>query len=244
MAIAEINRRLARPKPVSYPSGDGKPMGETEAHVLAMLECIGTLRNYYHDRADVYVIGNNFIYYEEGNPKKRVSPDCYVVFGVEKRMRDSYFVWQEEGKLPALAIEITSRSTRHEDFQTKRALYEQWGVREYIQFDPKNEYLSPPLQGLRLVNGVYVPISLENDRLYSEVLGLECVAMGPLLRFFDPIRGAFLPTLRESVEQIEAERQRAVAAEEENRRLRAALEAALKRSDPNADRPESEEDAA
>ena len=33
-------------------------------------------------RPDVYVSGNNFVYYEEGDPKKRVSPDCYVVFGV------------------------------------------------------------------------------------------------------------------------------------------------------------------
>lgn len=258
MAIAEINRTLPRPKPVHYPTGDGKPMAETEAHVLAILQCIDTLRLYFRDRNDVYIIGNNFIYYVEGDPYKRVSPDCYVVFGVEKRERPSYKVWEEDGKYPDLILEVTSKETKKKDTDFKRRLYEAWGVKEYVQFDPLGDYMKPLLQGLRLVDGEYVPIPSSDNRLHSEVLGLTFVVVGHQLRLFDPVQNAFLPTLVESVEQTaqaqqqaeleqqraEAERHRAETLEEENRRLRAALEAALKRQNADADSPASEEGAA
>jgi Uma2 family endonuclease len=40
---------------------------------------------YFQDRADVYVSGNIFIYYEEGNPEAVVVPDVFVLFGAAKR---------------------------------------------------------------------------------------------------------------------------------------------------------------
>lgn len=64
--------------------------------------CTGTicsafhpLQWYFRDRDDVYVSGNLFVYYEEGNPKKCVAPDVFVVFGVPKRRRRVYLVWEE-----------------------------------------------------------------------------------------------------------------------------------------------------
>src|SRR5579862_2720477 len=70
-----------KPRRVYYPTRDGKPMAETEKHRKLMTYCIESLENYYMDQADVTVSGNNFLFYEEDNPKARVSPDCYVVFG-------------------------------------------------------------------------------------------------------------------------------------------------------------------
>jgi hypothetical protein len=64
-------------------------MAETEKHRDVMMYCIDALRNFYADRQDVQVSGNNFLYYEQGNIKKVVLPDCYVVFGVQKRQRDT-----------------------------------------------------------------------------------------------------------------------------------------------------------
>jgi Uma2 family endonuclease len=123
-------------------------------------------------RPDVYVSGNNFIYYEEGNPRARVSPDAYVVFGAPMRARDSYFAWQEGGLLPGVVFEITSRSTKNEDIVTKFEWYERvLRVPEYFLFDPTGDYLRPRLQGYRIgPDNRYTRLELTDDRLHSEQL--------------------------------------------------------------------------
>jgi Uma2 family endonuclease len=220
-----------KPKAVYYPTGDGKPLGEDESHVRETLNCIQSLRFWFRDRPDVYVCGNNFVYWNEGFPRDRVSPDTYVVFGVGKRVRPSYKSWDENGKLPDVVFEFTSKSTMRQDIDRKLALYGQvWKSREYFLFDPNREYLKPPLQGFRLAGGRYVPIEGAADRIYSEQLGLELVVIGEYLRFYDPAAGENIPSLAELAVQAESERRRAVeegrkAAEErlraEHERLRA-----------------------
>src|SRR5579862_8545157 len=164
---------------VFYPVSDGKPMAETAKHLHLMFYCISALEYFFVDRPDVEVAGNNFLYWEEGNPKARISPDCYVVFGVEKRLRDSYKVWEEGGHLPSVVFEFTSKKMRYEDMRKKRPLYEQMlKVAEYFQFDPTGDYLKPRLQGLRLRDGVYEAIPLIEGRMVSEQLGLELVTDG------------------------------------------------------------------
>ncbi|HEX7376636.1 MAG TPA: hypothetical protein VF278_05960, partial [Pirellulales bacterium] len=65
-----------------YPTGDGKPVGETPIHRDNLLDGVRTLQLYFADSPLVYVSGNMFVYYEEGNPRKHVSPDVFVAFGV------------------------------------------------------------------------------------------------------------------------------------------------------------------
>ena len=157
---------------------------------------------------------NNFLFWQEGDPRKKVSPDVYVVFGVAQRSRDSYKAWEEGGHLPAVVFEITSGKTHHEDAQTKRALYERTlRVAEYFQYDPRSDYLRPRLQGPRLdENGAYQPILLENGRrLRSEQLNLDLILDGDMLRLYDPIRQEYLPTPQEQAARLEAETARAVA---------------------------------
>ncbi len=95
---------------------------------------------------------------------------------------------------------------------------------EYVLFDPRAEYLEPPLQGYRLVGGDYVPIELVMGRLPSEVLGLHLERDGERLRLFDPATGQHLLTRLERQEaaerRAEEERRRA---EEERRRAEAAI---------------------
>ena len=198
-------------KAVVYPTGDGKPLGEDEIHVRATLNCIQFLEFWFDNRPDVYVIGNNFVYWHEGTPRDRVSPDCYVVFGVENRIRPSYRSWEEDGKLPDVVFEFTSKSTRRQDTDRKFTLYEQeWKAREYFLFDPSREYLTPPLQGYTLVGGHYVPLECKDNRIYSEMLGLELVMNGAYLRFFDPIRARYIPTLAESeAEKVQMQAEKA-----------------------------------
>ena len=61
---------------------------------------------------------------------------------------------------------------------SKRELYRSLGVREYWQYDPTNDYLEPPLQGLELIDGEYRPLAAPR----SAVLGLELRLTGRELR--------------------------------------------------------------
>ena len=218
---------MSRPVPpaaaVDYPSSDGKPLAENDAQREAIHYAIGALRLYFSDRPDVYVSGDLLIYYEEGNPRVSVAPDTFVVFGVEDRMRMNFKVW-EEGRGPDFVLEVASPNTWREDVERKPGVYARLGVKEYILFDPRSEYLSPRLQGYRLAGGEYERMSAVEsiDRtltLRSRVLGLELRAkFGGEMRFHDPATGEDLL----SYEEEHAARQ---AAE-----LRAEREAAARRA--------------
>ena len=137
-------------EPVIYPESDGEPMAESDVHRDEMLACIDMLRWRFRDEPMVYVAGNNFLYYEEGNPKAAVSPDVYVVRGVSNEQRRTYQLWKEQGHAPCFVMELSSRSTWLEDHGNKKAVYAMLGVSEYFMFDPEGEALEPALQGYRL----------------------------------------------------------------------------------------------
>jgi Uma2 family endonuclease len=143
---------IALSPPLDYPESDGRPLAETQVHGQAVLDLIHTLGRRYADVPDVYVWGNMLLYYVEGNPAACVAPDLFLVKGVDKRVRRVYKLW-EEGRVPSLVIEVTSKSTRDEDMNLKKGLYERLGVEEYFLFDPFGEYLRPRLQGYRRENG-------------------------------------------------------------------------------------------
>ena len=190
-----------------YPESDGKPMAETDIHRQLLSDLVFTLENFFQNQPDVYVSGNLLIYYVEGNPKKRIAPDVFVVRGVEKRQRRIYKLW-EEGVAPQVVIELTSRQTWREDLQEKWRLYEQLGVEEYFIFDPEYDYLDDPLVGYRLKDGKYKVMGARDRRLRSKVLGLELVDTGDTLRLFDPNSGRFLPNWQELTEELTRYRER------------------------------------
>jgi Uma2 family endonuclease len=165
---------------------------------------IETLEDHFAANPRVRVYGNLLVFYEEGNKHRHVSPDVFVVKGVERRQRDNSLIW-DEGKGPDLVIELTSKSTSDEDEKDKKTLYQDvLGVSEYILFDPKQEYLVPPLQAYRLVEGECAPIELADGRVLSDVLGLHLGREGERLRLYDPKTGRRLPTSRVRAEPAEA----------------------------------------
>ena len=111
---------------VSYPESDGQPVAETDVHRTLMFELIGMLQAFFRADPQVYISGNLFVYYQEGNPRRVVAPDVFVVQGVRNRQRRIYKLW-EEGVVPAVVFELTSRSTRREDLRSKYDLYERLG---------------------------------------------------------------------------------------------------------------------
>ena len=202
---------------IIYPESDGQPMTESDATRDYLFYSVEALRLYFKSRGSVYVSGNLFIYYEEGNPKAVISPDVFVVFGVNHRKRRSYKTWQENNKLPSFILEITSKSTKKQDQENKPKLYASLGVEEYFQYDPTADYLNPQLQGAQLVNGDYEPIPIQytDDKIpfiHSKVLGLDLqlresfkgIGLVPIpraLRFYDPQTGRILPSQEEVLEE-------------------------------------------
>jgi Uma2 family endonuclease len=167
---------------VEYPESDGQPMAESDIHRREMIDLITGLEDHLRDRPDVYVAGNLFLYYQKGDPRAVVAPDVFVVFGVPKGDRKAFKVW-EEGAAPRFVIEVTSDSTREDDLQRKRDLYERLGVEEYFLHDPLGDYLDPVLQGFRLSAGRYAPIQPGSQGdLTSRTTGLTLRPEGRRLR--------------------------------------------------------------
>jgi Uma2 family endonuclease len=221
--MSSASRRLILPE-IEYPTRDGKPMAETELHWLVTAELIEMLRAWYATEKMVWVGGDQLLYYVEGDPRKSTSPDVMVALGIPKLpLRDIYLVWKE-GKAPDVVIEVSSRKTRREDVLTKFELYRDvLKVREYFLFDPRAEYLKPPLQGYRLRKGDYVAIPEASGRLPSKMLGLHLERDGEWLRLYDPANGQRLLSSTEA-------RQKLQEAEAEVKRLRQELESSRRRT--------------
>ena len=185
-----------------YPDSDGKPMGETECHVIAIFELYGALRRHFQSRQDVHVAADLFLYYEQGNPRACKAPDVMVSKGVQgKHLRRSFRVWEEKA-VPTVVFEVTSAKTRREDAVEKPRAYAQVGIAEYFIFDPLDEYLRPRLQGFRLGPNGYEPLLPDDGgRLRSQELGLLLAPEGALLRLIDARTGVALPTLDERESQ-------------------------------------------
>lgn len=217
------------PETEHLPESDGKPMAETDVHrsqMIGLLECLG---EYYRSDPNVYVTGNILLYYrDEEGERQSISPDVFVVRGIEKKVRRIYNL-DVEKKSPDFVIELTSRHTKVEDLGNKRIIYADLGVREYFIFDPLDGSITPQLRGFRLEGGEYIP--LVGTPLRSEVLGLDLVIEQDQLRFYNPQtneRLRFHAEAEAARREAETARQEAEAAqrkiEEENAHLREELE--------------------
>ena len=194
---------------VEYPCSDGQPMAETETHGACMMYVTSALRWWFEKlgRTNVHVGSNSFLYYERGNPRAVVAPDVYVVVGAPAYLRDTYLLWNEP-KGPDFVLEVTSKSTRRTDERRKREVYASLGVSEYFLYDPRAEYLAPPLQGWRLHDGEYrrlpavTVLSNREVAVASEVLGLELrdERETRMLRLRDPATGEDLLSYREEAD--------------------------------------------
>jgi Uma2 family endonuclease len=217
---------------VVYPDSDGKPMAETGIHVLAILYLIGTLKQFFRARDDVYVTGDMFLYYEEGKPKSRKAPDVMVVKGVPSQPeRRSFKVWVEHA-VPCFILEVTSKETADEDRKGKRLLYQRLGVRDYFLFDPLHEYLERPLMGYRLIGEEYEPLTTDDDGgLVSEELGVRLLPENMQISVFRLDTGERVPTppqayqlLEETERRAKREQRRANKAERRTKELERELE--------------------
>ena len=210
---------LAPSSETFYPCGDGQPVAESFLHLLAIITILQVLLRHLSGQ-EAMVLSDQFLYYVEGNPKKRVAPDVMVILGVPYGPRDNYKIWEEE-QVPSVVFEVTSPSTKKQDLTTKHDLYEQLGIQEYWLFDPKAEWIPEQLRGYQLIDGVYEAIA--PDSPISQVLGLQLVIEEHLLIFYRLDTGRRLAPPEEIWDQLEQEQRRAAQEKERADRLAAKL---------------------
>ena len=225
---------------VDYPYSDGRPMAESYAQLRTMLYVLAELMTRFKNRSDVFVGGDMFVYYEEGNPAAVVAPDVFVVMGAPKREKDprlSYKLW-EEPKGPDFVLEVASRSTWAVDRDEKPEVYARLGVEEYWLYDPTGEHLASRIRGMRLSGGRYrdlppVASRLGVRKLRSAVLGLDVgVDRDGAARLYDPETGkALLGHAEERAAREAAEKrvEREAAARQAESAAREAAEARARR---------------
>lgn len=187
---------------IYYPESDGKPMGETDLHIILITELFNTLKTHFNNAPDVKVIADMMFYYEEGNPQKCISPDVMVIKGIGKHLRRVYKLWDE--KIPDVIFEISSRKTWREDIQKKYTLYQSLGVKEYYIFDPEYKYLAEPLLAHHLKDGKFKPVKVKKGRIFSPSLNLEIVDTGETLRLYNPEAKEFLLNNEELEQKLSA----------------------------------------
>jgi Uma2 family endonuclease len=200
-----------------YPESDGKPMAETDVHRNWMLWIIEMLQFFFRGM-QVYVSGNLLIYYQQGDPKKRVAPDVFVVKECEQKLRRVFKTW-EEGRGPCFALEVTSKKTRRQDLGPKKELYERLGVAEYLLYDPLGEWLKPALRGFRLIEGIYQSWQPdETGGFVSDQLGITFRLDGSDLALFHTATGE---RLKRDIERADEAEARVAWLEQQLARLRA-----------------------
>ena len=201
---------------IFYPEENGEPMAVSDLHRLILIRTLQVLDEHFRKDPGAYISGDILIYYVEGDPRKSVSPDVLVSFGLGKKPRGNYLVWVE-GKVPDFAMEFSSKNTYRNDLGRKKELYAALGIQDYFLCDIEGLYLPSPLMGWTLVDGQYVPISANVDGgLHSSALNLDfhvdSLAADPYtsalnadfptdvagLGIYDPVRGDWLQTPAES----------------------------------------------
>ena len=198
---------------IFYPETDGEPLPDGQHQGPLFRAIVDTLAVYFRGRPDVSVNGNTFIYYEEGNPRRHIAPDCYVAFEVDVAAilaRNIYLLW-EVGKPPDFVLEIGSESTAAVDTGSKRVRYAAIGCGEYWRYDSTGgDFYGEPLVGEYLADGEYRRFELRRDADgtlwgYSPALGLDLCWVDGRLRFYDPAAEVWLRDFFETHDLLESE---------------------------------------
>ena len=239
-----IDEALALDAGVEYPASDGRPVAETPLHYQRLADARHALATRFESRPGVYIGANMLVYDRQGDPTRSLSPDLFVAFGVEDRDRDVYKLWEDAS--PAFVLELTSKSTHAED-ERKKARYSRWGVAEYFLYDPRAEYVKPPLQGFELAGGSYRAMAtgvLPNGKagFASRTLGLGLWLDGYVLRFYDPETGLNLLTTMEAEtdrRKAHADRDKAEAKSRKAEADREEAEAKSRKAEADRDKAEA-----
>jgi len=195
-----------------------EPEMESSLHYMQLLLLVTTLEWIWRDRDDFFIGANLSIYFSRQQLKHRDfrGPDFFLVKDTTREPRNSWVVWEEDGRYPDLIIELLSDSTAKVDRTTKLDLYaERFHTPEYFYFSPSTLEFA----GFRLNFNQYHPIvSNEHGWLWSEALGFFLGVRNGQLRYFS-LEGTLIPTPDEAAKNEILKANQAIAmAEQESQR--------------------------
>lgn len=221
------------PVPFELVYSDGEPL-EDFRHFFQMNLLIDQVHQVMAERGriDFFAGGNMFVYYSLQQARDVVAgrsyfrgPDFFFIGETEpkRELRGAWVSWEEGGRLPNVIVELLSPSTAKIDRTDKKVLYAgTFRTPEYFLYD----FDSLVLEGFVLAGKAYRPLALNRaGRLRCRQLGLELGLWRGIYRDYEATwLRLFHPDGRLVLTPVEAERQRADAAEAELARLRARLE--------------------
>jgi Uma2 family endonuclease len=173
-----------------------EPEMESSLHYWQAMLLVSCLEWLWRNQDDFFIGANLTVYFSHQQLKNRDfrGPDFFLVKNTRRQPRQSWVVWEEDGKYPDLIIELLSDSTAEVDRTTKRLLYQdRFRTPEYFWFDPQ----SLELVGLRMVGNRYQEIPWQQQRLWSEVLELYLGVLDGQLRYWQA-DGELVPTPQEA----------------------------------------------
>lgn len=177
-----------------------EPEMESSLHYMQLLLLVTCLEWLWRDKTDFFIGANLTIYFSRQQLKNRDfrGPDFFLVKQTEKRPRNAWVVWEEDGKYPNLIIELLSNSTAAVDRNLKKVLYQdRFRTPEYFWFSPETFEFA----GFRLNGHEYQAIAPNQQGWrWSKELGLFLGVEAERLRYFTST-GDKVPTPEEAAAQ-------------------------------------------
>lgn len=142
------------------PCSDDTPVDNEDQNLLPNV-LLFLLSSIWAQRMDWYFGVDMAVYHTTGsNPRVPVVPDAFLSLGVERKKggksRRNYVVWEEQGIVPILTLEMVSHKPGGE-YDEKLAIYVQLGVLYYLIYNPefwqRDRHL--PFEMYKLVDGAY-----------------------------------------------------------------------------------------
>ena len=165
------------PTALELPDSDETPVdNELQLPAAAVLRAILTLL--WQNRTDWFFGINMGIFADTEHPSTAIVPDGFLCLGVPRfrpqyreRGRPSYVLWEEDGVVPTLALEVVSK-TYHGEYDSKLRDYQQLEVPYYVVYDPEGFHPGHDrLEVYRLASEKYV-------RLRGEPVWLPEIGLG------------------------------------------------------------------
>lgn len=148
------------PSSEELPCSDDTPVDNEDQNYLPNV-LLFLLHLIWADRMDWYFGVDMAIYHTTGvSPRVPVVPDGFLSIGVERKKggksRRSYVVWEEQGVVPVLALEMVSQTPGGE-YDEKKNSYARLGVLYYVIYNPEfwQRDGHQPFEVYKLIDGAY-----------------------------------------------------------------------------------------
>jgi Uma2 family endonuclease len=160
--MVQFDAKLRLPTALELPESDETPVdNELQDTVPGLLK--DTLRLIWQNRNDWFFGVDMGIYADTEQPYRAIVPDGFLSIGVPRfkpqygdRGRPSYVLWEEEGKVPMLVLEVVSETYRGE-YSEKLKEYQDLKVLYYAVYNPDSLKKGHELlEVYRLTEGQYI----------------------------------------------------------------------------------------